>query len=187
MKAAAAILIVLFNCSEAFCSEGGQEGIFGGSFGDAVWTVAAFMLLLIVLGKVAWKPLLAGLKAREEHIKQEIEQAEGSRKRAEKMLEDYRAQGVDIIQKAAEQAQRRQQQTEELIRQESLAVEKKARDDIERARISASEQLWDHAGDVVLALSKEVLGRNITSHDNKRLIDEAVDRLKNSDFKRVGL
>ncbi|MDH7600079.1 MAG: hypothetical protein QHH07_10675 [Sedimentisphaerales bacterium] len=44
--------------------EGANHGIFGGSFAEAFWTVVAFLVLLLVLGRFAWRPILAALKAR---------------------------------------------------------------------------------------------------------------------------
>jgi len=88
---------------EAAASEGG--GLFSGTFGDSLWTVLAFVALLLVLGKFAWKPLLNSLIARQTHIEHQLRTAEDSRLRAEKMLDDYKQQGLGIIRQAAEQGE----------------------------------------------------------------------------------
>ena len=79
--------IILFACSVALSSEGEaaatEQGIFGGSFADALWTVLAFVVLMLVLGKFAWKPVINGLKARESHIQQQIEAAAAAQKGGE--------------------------------------------------------------------------------------------------------
>jgi len=89
--------------------------------------------LLAVLTKLAWKPLLSALIARQTHIEHQLRTAEDSRLRAEKMLETITAR-PGIIQQAAEQAQRHQQEMAEKARQEVLAIRRRAQDEIESAR-----------------------------------------------------
>lgn len=90
---AAMLFVLIILCMPVFAAEGElaaeRPGIFSGSIADAIWTVIAFVILVSVLGKLAWKPLLAGLKAREERIRQEIMNAENARHLADKALADY--------------------------------------------------------------------------------------------------
>jgi len=182
MKTLTIILITVFVCTAAMASEnepaGTNQGIFSGSFADALWTVIAFLLLMAILSKVAWKPLLNRLKVREQHIQHQIESAEEARKKAERLLDDCKQQGLTIIKQASDHAQEHEREIIERTRQEILEIKQKAQDDIEHARVAASEQLWEEAGDIMLKLSSEVLCRAITPEDNKRLIDEAITKIK---------
>jgi len=99
--------------------EAGGSGLFSGTFGDTIWTIAAFVVLLVVLGKFAWKPLLSGLNARQSHIEQQLKSAEDSRVKAEHLLGDYKQQGLSLVQQAMEQAQRYQQEMAEKAREET--------------------------------------------------------------------
>jgi len=192
MRILTTILIVVFVCAGALAAEGEaggsavpsaqngeqEQSIFSGSFADAAWTVAAFLLLLAVLGKTAWRPLLNSLKAREEHIRQQIETAENARKKAEKMLDDSKHQGLMIVQQAVEQAQKQGQMLADKTRQEIFAVKSRAQEDIEHARAAAMQQLWEQTGDIVLAVSSKVLERTITPDDNQRFVQDAITKLK---------
>jgi F-type H+-transporting ATPase subunit b len=181
METLTVILITLSICADALPSETGnavtEKGIFSGSFADAIWTMAAFVVLLIVLGKFAWRPLLNALKDREQHIKQQLDTAENTRKHAEAILNDYKQQSLQIIEKAAEHAHQQEKVLVEKATQEVIAMKRKAHADIEYARLAASQQLWDQAGDMLLSISSEVLGRAITHEDNQRLICEAIEKL----------
>lgn len=159
-------------------SESPEPSLFSGTFGDALWTVIAFVILLIVLGKVAWKPLLNGLNARQSHIEHDLKSAEDSRVKAEQMFDDYKQQGLSVVRQATEQAQRNQQQMAEKAREESLTIRRRAHEEIESARATAVDDLWKQTGDIVLQVGSEVLGRTLTEQDNQRLIDEAVARVK---------
>jgi F-type H+-transporting ATPase subunit b len=176
------LLTFFFLCSAVAATDGGEtaaeQNIFSGTFADALWTVVSFVLLVVVLGKVAWKPVLKRLGAREKYIQEQIETAENARKNAEKLLEEHKQQALQIITEATKQAQKETQELTEKTRQEVLEVRRRAQKDIKHARIAASEQLWKEAGDIVEALGSEVLGRVVTLKDNQRLIDDAIGKLR---------
>ncbi len=156
----------------------GQGNLFSGSFADSLWTVVAFVTLALVLTKVAWKPMLQALDARQNHIAQQLKTAEDSRQKAEHMLDEYKRQGQSTIQQAAQEAQRLHQQTVEQTREEVLALRRRAQEEIESARATALEELWRQTGEIVLRVGTEVLGRVVSPQDNQRLIEEAVARIK---------
>ena len=57
--------------------EGGQGGPFEGNIGNALWTLVIFGLVILVLGKFAWKPILGGLQEREDFIRASLDPGEG--------------------------------------------------------------------------------------------------------------
>jgi F-type H+-transporting ATPase subunit b len=185
-----AIVVMVLSCSVVWAAHGGagaaegeSEGgagpnLFSGTFGDSIWTVIAFVVLLLVLGKFAWKPILHGLNARQSHIEQQLKSAEDSRIKAENMLDEYKQQGQTVVRQAAEQAQRHQQEAIEKAREESLTIRRRAHEEIESARATAMADLWKHTGDIVLMVGAEVLGRTVTEKDSQRLIDEAIAQVK---------
>jgi F-type H+-transporting ATPase subunit b len=183
------LMLVAVLCTAAMASEGegaasGQD-IFSGSLADSIWTVIAFCFLVLVVGKLAWKPLLAGLKDREDRIRLEIQAAENARKQAEKTLAEYNSRVEQLEQKArqmteeaAREAHRLGQEIAEKARQEAMAIKQKAQGDIDAAHAAAKDRLWEETGDIVLALSSRILSRTITDDDNQRLVREAVEKLK---------
>ena len=156
----------------------GQEGIFNGTFADAIWTVVTFIVLLLVLSKVAWKPLLKNLKAREEHIMHQLSSAENARLRAEKLLDDYKKQGLEIIEKTIGHANQTEKEIIEKASKEAMAMKERAISEINYAGDVVSQQLWQQVGDMLSSVSREILGRSITTDDNKRLINEAISKLQ---------
>lgn len=178
-----AVVILALSCGAVWAEqtphgESSDSGIFSGTFGDALWSVIAFVVLLAVLGRYAWKPMLNGLNARQSHIEQQLKSAEDSRVKAEHMLDDYKQQGLSVVRQATEQAQRHQQQMAEKTREEAQTIRRRAHEEIASARATALEDLWKQAGDIVLQVGSDVLGRTLTEQDNQRLIDEAVARIR---------
>jgi len=155
-----------------------EQGLFSGTFADALWTVMAFVVLLVVLGRLAWKPMLERLKARELYIQQQIEAANNARQQAMNLLDEYKQQRTKILKDAHDEAQQHQEELLERAGQEIRAIKQEAQDDIGYARARALEQLWNEAGDMVLALSREVLGREVAQDDNKHFIRDAIEQIR---------
>ena len=181
MKIFTSITIVLVQAARVMASEAAgatDQGLFSGSFGESIWTVLWFVVLLGLLAKFAWKPLLGQLKAREDHIQQQIDAANQARQQAERLLDQYKSEGLQIVQQAYDDAQRRQAEMLERTRDEMRLLKQDAEGDIEHAKQAALEQLWGQAGDLVQVVTQEVLGRSVQAEDHQRLIREAIDRVR---------
>ena len=181
-KTTVVVLLVLSvsACTLASGSEAATEeqSIFSGTFADSLWTLIAFGLLLAILTKVAWKPLVKQLQARQDYIKQQIDTADTSRKNAEALLDQYKQQGIEIVNKLTAQAQLLEKEMVSKAGNEVAQMKRRAQADIEYARISASQQMWQEAEDMLLALSGEIVGRAVTHEDNLRLLYESIEKLK---------
>jgi F-type H+-transporting ATPase subunit b len=165
--------------------EKAPPSVFTGSVMESIWTLIWFVLLIIVLWRVAWKPLLKALQARQDHIQKEIDDAEKSHKQAQQVLDEYRSkladaerQGREIINQRVKQAQVEAKEVEIQNRQQIEHMKVRFDADIEREKIDAQEQLWQQAGEIVQKLGQEVFGKTLTDQDNQRLIQQAIERLK---------
>jgi F-type H+-transporting ATPase subunit b len=155
-----------------------NQGLFSGTFADAIWTVLTFIVLLIALSRLAWKPMLERLKARELYIQQQIEAANKARQQALDILNEYKQQRSEMLKQAEDEAKRQQQELLERTNQKIRAIKQEAQEDIKHAHAKALEQLWNEAGAMILALSREVLGREISQDDNKHLILDAIEQIR---------
>jgi F-type H+-transporting ATPase subunit b len=170
---------------EVVGEEPSTPSVFEGYYGEAIWTLVWFFVLLVVLWKFAWKPLLAGLTGRQEYIEKQISDAEKTRAEAKKVLEEYGAkladaerQGRDIIAIRTKDAEKH---AKEVVQQNQKDIERmklRADAELERERIDAEDGLWNQAGDIVRRLGEEIFGKTLDDADNQKLIDEAIARLK---------
>jgi len=158
--------------------EPAAQGLFSGTFADALWTVLAFVVLMLVLGRLAWKPMLERLKSRELYIQQQIDAANNARQQALDLLEQYKQQRAQILKEATDEAQQQQEEMLEKASHEIRAIKQEAQDDIGYAHARALEQLWNEAGAMILGLSREVLGREVSPDDNKHLIRDAIEQIR---------
>ncbi|MHC4951243.1 MAG: F0F1 ATP synthase subunit B [Planctomycetota bacterium] len=158
-------------------SQGEQESpsVFEGNFGESVWTLVWFTVLLLVLWKFAWKPMLAGLNSRTEHIEKQIDDAEKTRTEAQKVLEEYGAkladaerQGRDIITARTKDAEKQAKEVHQKTQSELEQKKVRAEAELDRERIEAADELWDQTGDIIRKLGQEVFGKTLDGDDNQR-------------------
>jgi len=176
-------------CDNALGAEAGaaedEPSPFSGSLADAVWTMVSFIALLLVLWRLAWKPVLAGLTARQEFIEKQLKDAEETRRKAERVLSEYQdkladaeRQGRQIIDLRRSEAEKEAARITDEARKQAEAMRAKLEIDLERARKQAEAELLDEAGSIVLKLGEQVLGRILEDQDHRRLVDQAIERLR---------
>ncbi|MCI0498254.1 MAG: F0F1 ATP synthase subunit B [Planctomycetales bacterium] len=179
------LLPAALRAAEAPQEEHTPPNIFEGNLAESFWALVWFGVLLLVLWKFAWKPLLAGLTGRQEYIEKQISDAEKTRTEAKKVLEEYGArladaerQGREIISARVKDAEKQAQEVHEKNQQELEHRKVRAELDLDRERIRAEEGLWEQAGEIVRRLGLDVFGKTLDDEDNQRLIREAIARLK---------
>ena len=97
----ATVGLALMPASLLAAQEGGG-GLFTLDPGLSVWTIATFLVVLFVLGKFAWGPILGALDAREQGIKSSIDAATRLRQEAQESLEEHRRLLADARRQAQE-------------------------------------------------------------------------------------
>lgn len=162
-----------------------ELSLFSGGWADAIWTVITFVVLLVALRKLVWKKMLEGLNARADYIQNQVTDAEKKKSEAESVLAQYQdklagvgEEGKKIIEAHTKKARQESKEITAKARKDIEIIRQKAELEIETAKKRAHEDLLDSSSRVVLELGAEILARNITSKDNQRLIDQAVQRLK---------
>jgi F-type H+-transporting ATPase subunit b len=157
------------------------NNVFAGDIGNALWTVVIFVLVLVVLGKFAWGPLLAGLQAREAYIREALETARRDRKEAESRLREYeeklaasRTEATAIIDEGRRDAEAVKRKIEEHAREESAKMIERARREIDAAATEATRQLYALSAHLATELAARIIGRELDAKDHERLIEESI-------------
>lgn len=149
-----------------------------------IWTILTFLVLVGLLTKFAWKPLLAALEARRALIAKAIDDAE----RTKKELERVQQESLGILTKArveAESIVSRSRADAEALREEmrqkaigdAAAIVKRAEREIQLETNRAIEQLRRESIDLSVAIATKLLQRNVTKDDNVALIDETIKQI----------
>lgn len=155
------------------------------AWGDALYTLFTFIILLILLRKFAWGPIMDMMKRREEYIANEIETAEKNRKEAEKYLEEQR----QAIQKARQEAQEIMENAKKLSEKQGEEIIAKAKEEAERVKQAALSEIQREKEQAVAELREQVASLSVliaTKVIEKELDEAAQEKLIQDYLKEVG-
>ena len=184
----ASIALVLAWTATAAAAEGGENNLFAGDIGNAFWTVLIFGLLVVVLGKFAWTPMLNGLQQREEFIRTSLEEAKRDREEAEARLAEYeqklaaaKDEASSLIDDAKSEAESLRTRLETQAREESESMIERAKREIEIAKQSAVKDIYSTSAELATDIAGKILSRELNSQDHDRLIKDSIGEFENLD------
>jgi F-type H+-transporting ATPase subunit b len=154
------------------------------NFALSFWTALTFLLLIVVLGKFAWAPILQMLEARETTIADAIESAKKERAAAEAASAEMKA----ALQKAREESAeliRRNQQEVAAAKAELMAQAKKESDDllqaarrtIQEEKHQALAELRAKTVDLAIEAATRLVQVNMDDGKQKQLVEEYLSQL----------
>jgi len=152
--------------------------------GLMIWTAISFVILLILLWKVAYKPITGALKKREETIRSTLEEAKKARDSAEALVEKYEAQ----IAQARDEAQKilaegkmlGENVRKEIIQkahEEANQIVKRAQEEIGFQKEKALMELKERIADLTIMAASKVVAKTLDKKDHEQLLDEYVSKV----------
>nr|WP_245402974.1 F0F1 ATP synthase subunit B [Peribacillus muralis] len=157
----------------------GQAGHFNG--GDILYQLFIFIVLLALLKKFAWGPLMGIMKEREAHVANEIEAAEASRKEALKYLEEQReivkqsrTEAGQLIENAKQQGEAQREDIINQARAEAERVKESAKREIVQEREKAVAALREQVASLSVMIASKVIEKELSSADQEKLINEYI-------------
>ena len=142
--------------------------------GLILWTLLAFVIVLLILGKYAWKPILKSLNDREKNISDSILSAENMRKEMEKMhsenealLAKAREERSQMMREAKEMRDKMIQDAKEQARSETNKIVADAQSVINQQKMAAIVDLKNQVGNLVLEVSEKVLRRELSNKEEQ--------------------
>jgi F-type H+-transporting ATPase subunit b len=151
------------------------------------WTCVTFVLLVLVLRSVAWKPILTMLDEREQKISEALEEAEMARQEAEKQSEENRAaleqaqvEARQAISEGRDLAERVAQEVRERAEGEAGQLLEQARRTIQRERDQAVLELRNQVADLAILAARNILDDQIDEGRGRQIVDDVISRLPDS-------
>jgi F-type H+-transporting ATPase subunit b len=145
------------------------------------WEIVSFAVLLWVLAKYAFPPILETLEARERKIRESLEQADRHRAEAERKMQEYEAklaaaakEAEALFAAARERAQRVQEENEQRLQADAERIKGDAQREIDAERRKAIQDIRNQTTDLALLVAEKVVGRSLNDADHRRLADEAL-------------
>jgi F-type H+-transporting ATPase subunit b len=162
----------------------GGGGLFSINLGLSIWTIVVFVILLLVLGKFAWGPILSAVEAREENIQGALDEARERQAEAEKLLKEHkeqladaRRQAQEIISEGREAGDRLRKELEAKAREEGDAILARARTEIEREKEAALDAVRRESVELALAAASKLLHEKLDGEQDRKLVMNYLDDL----------
>lgn len=152
--------------------------------GLAFWTTITFLLLLFLLGKFAWKPILTALKQREDNIKISLEQAEKAREEAKKILEENQASLIKAEEESKKLIEESRQYAahlkEQMLKDSKIQAQKiieEASAEIDRKKSEAFTELKNQIAEISVNAAEIILKQNLNTDSNKKIVDSYISEI----------
>ena len=150
-----------------------------------IWTIVTFLVLLALLAKFTWRPLLQALETRQNAIRKSLDDAQ----QAKQELERLNAESAQIIARARVDAdaiitqsradgERLREEIRQKARGEADLIVKNAERQIQLETSRALQQIRHEAVELSVMIASKIIQRNLTKDDNERLIDEALKQVE---------
>ena len=150
-----------------------------------IWTIFTFLVLLVLLAKFAWKPLLAFLASREETIKMSLENAQTAKKELERLQQESaqiirkaHGEAESIVSRSWSDAEKVREEMKQKAKSEADAIVKESQRQIELETGRALRQIRSEVADLSIAIASKVIQRNVSKEDNNRLIEDTLKQIE---------
>ncbi len=171
--------------ASAMGAEGGEgPSLFTGDLGNILWSLVTFVVVLIVLGKFAWGPILGALQKREDFIRSSLELAKKDREEAEARLREYeeklqaaREEASAIVDEGRRDAEVVKGRIEDEAKAGADAMLKRAKREISIATDSALKELYTHTARMATEVASRIIRKELDVKDHERLISESIEEL----------
>ena len=171
----------------SWASEGGAGGaaLLTPKWGTMFWTSVTFVLLLWILGKYAWKPILGAVDAREQSIRDSIDQARKDQEDAASLVDQHRGLLAEARRERAEAVEEGKRDAEK-VKAEILDKAREQRDrvleetqgQIDAGLRKAHFELRATAVDLAIQAAEKLLTRNLDDATQRRLVEEHLAELE---------
>ena len=150
-----------------------------------IWTIVTFLVLLALLTKFAWGPLLQALEGRRQTILKALDDAQQAKQElgrlqeeSARMIKAARAEADQILAASRADGDRLREELRQKARDEAAGIVRNASKQIQMETDRALQQIRHEAIDLSVSIASKLLQRNISREDNERLIDEALRQVE---------
>lgn len=152
--------------------------------GLIIWQILIFVILLIILKKVAWKPLLTALHSREQGIRDSLDHAERIKKEAEdlvmqnkKNLAEANVQSMKIINDAKEMANKMRDDIVAKSHEDSRKLIEQAKVEIKQEKESAMADLRNEVSDLAIKAAEKIIKDNLDENKQKKIVNDFISQI----------
>jgi F-type H+-transporting ATPase subunit b len=150
-----------------------------------IWTILTFLVLVGLLAKFAWRPLLEALERRQATIARALDDAKAARVELERvqqqsaeMMRQARVEAEAVVTRSRADAEALREELKQKSRAEAAAIVKNAERQIQLETARAVQQIRHEAVDLSVAIASKILQRQVSREDNAALIEETLKQVE---------
>ena len=154
------------------------------SVGTLFWTGLTFVLLLLILKKTAWGPLLQMLEEREKNIRESLEKADAAKRETEEALaknqevmEQAKKEAQELLSKSRKTAEVTKEEIVQKAEAEAAKLLEKAKRDITLEREKAVEEIKAQAAELSVLIASKVIGKSLSKDDHREIIESSIEKM----------
>jgi F-type H+-transporting ATPase subunit b len=139
-------------------------------FGLLFWMVVSFTILLLLLKKFAWKPLLKMIQDREDEIAKSLDSANAAKAQMEKMtaeneeiMRQARAEREAMLREAKETKDKIVAEAQSAAKAEADKIIQSARQEIEAEKEAAKAELQSKVAELSVGIAEKILRRELST------------------------
>ncbi len=159
---------------------------------NVIVTLVIFLIVIGVLRKYAWSPILNVLNEREKSIRESLETARDERQQAEQLLEQYKAQlqqareeATAIVTEGRRDAEVVRERLQAEAREQADQIVERARREIRLATDSAVKELYDKTAELAVHVAGGIIRKELSPDDHRQFVADSLKKMEESG--RVGL
>jgi F-type H+-transporting ATPase subunit b len=150
-----------------------------------IWTILTFLVLVGLLAKFAWRPLLEALERRQATIAGALDDAKLARQELERlqkesaeMMRQARVEAEAIIARSRSDADALREELKQRARTEAATIVKNAEQQIQLEAARAIQQIRHEAIDLSVTIASKILQRQVSREDNEALIEATLKQVE---------
>ncbi|WP_461240409.1 F0F1 ATP synthase subunit B [Paucilactobacillus sp. N302-9] len=152
--------------------------------GDMLFYIISFVILMLLVGHFAWKPVVKMMSDRAQKISDDIDNAEKSRNEASELaqkrqseLQNSRQEAASIVNDAKQNGETQRTQIIETAQSDAQTLKENAQKDAQQARQDALKSAQDDVANLSIEIASKIIHKELNADDQKALIDSYIERL----------
>jgi len=154
--------------------------------GLILWTSVIFLLVWVTLGRMAFRPIQAALKKREDDIQGALDEAKKAREEManlkaenEQLLVEAREERGAILKEAKEAKDSIINEAKEKAKDEAQKIVQNAKQEIENQRMAVLTEVKNQVGTMAIEIAEKVLRKQLEgAKDQEAFVNQLVDEIK---------
>ena len=147
-----------------------------------IWTMVVFVALLVILKKMAWKPIIASLDEREKTIRESLDQAARIQEETKRITEEQnkilaaaRTEATSMIASSRQAADDLRRKLEQSAQEEKARIIASATAEIDASKRAAMAELRKTTAELSISIAEKLIQANLNDANSRTLVDKLIN------------